>query len=96
MVDYCVKLLLKEDITLYPGHTILAKTICIISNGVDDFCLHIKKCENIPVTLLSEGYISELFTGRVLLKLANYKSETIKLCEGTEVGFITVNTFPLH
>ena len=43
MIDYRVKLLLKEDITLYPGHTILAKTPCIITNGVDDFCLHIKK-----------------------------------------------------
>ena len=43
MIDYRVKLLLKEDITLNPGHTILAKTTCIIGNGVDDFCLHIKK-----------------------------------------------------
>ena len=54
MIDYRVKLLLKEDIKLNPGHTILAKKTLIIGNGVDDFCLHIKKSENIPLTLLSE------------------------------------------
>ena len=93
MIDYHVKLLLKNDITLNPSDTILAKTTCIIKNGVDDFCLHIKKSGNIPLTLLSEGYISEMFTGRIMLKLANYKSDIIKLSEGTEVGFVIVNTF---
>ena len=96
MIDYRVKLLLKNDITLNPSDTILAKTTCIIKNGVDEFCLHIKKSDNIPLTLLSEGYISEMFTGRIMLKLANYKSDIIKLCEGTEVGFVIVNTFSLN
>ena len=96
MIDYCVKLLLKNDITLNPSDTILAKTTCIIKNGVDDFCLHIKKSGNIPLTLLSEGYISEMFTGRIMLKLANYKSDIIKLSGVTEVGFLIVNTFSLN
>ena len=55
-----------------------------------------EKCENIPLTLPSEGYVSETFTGRIMLKLANYKSDIIKLCEGTEVGFVIVNTFSLN
>ena len=96
MIDYHVKLLLKNDITLNPSDTILAKTTCIIKNGVDDFCLHIKKSGNIPLTLLSEGYISEMFTGRIMMKLTNYKSDIIKLSEGTEVGFLIVNTFSLN
>ena len=96
MIDYRVKLLLKQDNTLNQGHTILAKTTFIIANGVDDFCLHIKKSENIPLTLQLEGYISEMFKGRVLLKIANYKSDKVKLYEGTKVGFIIVNTFSLN
>ena len=52
-------------------------------NAVDEFCLHIKKNDNIPLTLLSEKYISEMFTGRIMLKLANYKSDIIKLSEDT-------------
>ena len=55
-----------------------------------------KKSDNTPLTLLSEGYISEMFTGRIMLKLANYKSDIIKLSEGTEVGFLIVNTFSLN
>ena len=81
---------------LHPGHEIVARTACIIGNGIPDFCLHIKRSENIPLTLLSEGYISELFTGRVLVKLVIHKSETIKLCGGTEVGFIIINSFSLN
>ena len=79
MIDYRVKLLLKNDITLNPSDTILAKTTCIIKNGVDEFCLHIKKSDNIPLTLLSEGYISEMFTGRIMLKLANISVRVQKL-----------------
>ena len=96
MIDYRVKLLLKNDITLNPSDTILAKTTCIIKNGVDDFCLHIKISDNIPLTILSEGYKLDMFTGRIMLKLANYKSDIIKLSEGTEVGFLIVNTFSLN
>ena len=36
MIDYRVKLLLKNDITLNPSDTILAKTTCIFKNGVDE------------------------------------------------------------
>ena len=96
LTDYRVKLLLKEYIVLQPGHEILDKTACTIGNGITYFCLHIKKSENIPLTLLSEGYISEMFTGRVFLKLANYKSDTIKLCGGSEVGFVIINSFSLN
>ena len=96
IIDYHVKLLLKNDIILNPNDIILAKTTCIIKNGVDDFCLHIKKSGNIPLTLLSERNISEMITARIMLKLANYKNYIIKLSEGTEVGFLIVNTFSLN
>ena len=96
LIDYRVKLLLKEDITLTPGYEILTETACIITEGVADFCLHIVKNENIPLTLLSEGYISDFFSGRVMIKLANYKSETVRLCGGTEVGFMIVYSFSLN
>ena len=96
LIDYRVKLLLKNDIVLQPGQEVLVATACIIGDGIGDFCLHIKRSENIPLTLLSEGYISELFSGRVHVKLANYKSEPVQLFGGTEVGFIIVNSFSLN
>ena len=68
-----MKLLLKKDIGLAPGYEVLCETACMIKDGLPDFCLHIQN-ENILLTLLSEGYICELFSGKVnclsaLLKL---------------------------
>ena len=96
LIEYCVKVLLKRDILICPGEEVLVESACIIRKGVVDYCLHIMKNEKIPLTLLSEGYISELFSGRIVVKLANYKSERIKLSCGTEVAYIILNTFSLN
>ena len=96
LIEYHVKVLLKGDITICPGEEVLVESACIIQKGIMDYCLHILKNEKIPLTLTSEGYISELFNGRVVVKLANYKSKTIKLSCGTEVAYIIVNTFSLN
>ena len=96
LIEYRVKVLLKKDIVVYPGEEILTNTACIIKNGIQDCCMHILKNEKIPLILTSEGYISELFNGRVVVKLANYKNETIKLSGGTEIAYIILNTFSLN
>ena len=74
LIEYRVKVLLKDDIKVHPGEDILVNTACIIQNGITEYCMHILKNEKIPLTLTSEGYISELFNGRVVVKLANYKN----------------------
>ena len=96
LIEYRVKVLLKRDILICPGEEVLVESACIIQKGIVDYCLHIMKNEKIPLTLLSEGYISELFSGRIVVKLANYKSERIKLRGGTEVAYIILNTFSLN
>ena len=96
LIEYRVKVLLKRDILICPGEEVLVESACIIEKGIVDYCLHIMKNEKIPLTLLSEGYISELFSGRIVVKLANYKSERIKLSCGTEVAYMIVNTFSLN
>ena len=96
LIEYRVKVLLKGDIVISPGEVVLAESACIIRKGVVDYCLHIMKNEKIPLTLISEGYISELFSGRIVVRLANYKSEQIKLSCGTEVAYIILNTFSLN
>ena len=96
LIEYRVKVLLKRDILICPGEEVLVESACIIQKGIVDYCLHIMKIEKIPLILLSEGYISELFSGRIVVKLANYKSERIKLRGGTEVAYIILNTFSLN
>ena len=96
LIEYRVKLLLKDDIKVYPGQEVLVNTACIIESGITDYCMHILKNEKIPLTLTSEGYITDLFNGRVVVKLANYRNETIKLSCGTEIAYIILNTFSLN
>ena len=96
LIEYRVKVLLKRDILICPGEEVLVESACIIQKGIVDYCLHIIKNEKIPLILLSEGYISELFSGRIVVKLANYKSERIKLRGGTEVAYLILNTFSLN
>ena len=96
LIEYRVKLLLKGDIIVHPGEMIQVNTACIIQNGITDYCMHILKNEKIQLTLMSEGYISELFNGRVVVKLANYKNEMIKIACGTEIAYIILNTLSLN
>ena len=96
LIEYRVKLLLKSDIVVNPGEMIQVDTACIIQNGITDYCMHILKNEKIPLMLISEGYISELFNGRVVVKLVNYKNDAIKLSCGTEIAYIVLNILSLN
>ena len=66
LMEFCVKVLLKGDITIYPGEEVLVESACIIRKGIMEYCLHILKNEKILLTLTSKGYISELFGEELL------------------------------
>ena len=95
LIEYHVELLLKEDLILFPGNQEIVETACAIEKGIPNICLHIKKNENIPLTLLSDGYISDLFIRRVVVKFANFTGEERKISCGVEVAYIiaTVTSF---
>ena len=57
--------------------------------------MYVLQHELCPLTLLSNGYVSEQFSGRIWLKLANNTQKLLKLCSGAEVGYILLNTFAL-
>ena len=61
-----------------------------------EYYLPILKNDKILVTLTLEGYISEVFSGRFVLKLANYENKTIKFSWGTDVAYNIANTFSLN
>ena len=95
LLDLRVKLLLKEDLILSPYENMFTKTACIIACDELDFSLHILQHEQCPLTLLTEGYISEQFSGSVWVKLAKNSPKIIKLHAGFEVGYILLNTIAL-
>ena len=95
LLDLRVKLLLKEDLIISPYENMFTKTACIIACNELDFSLNILQHEQCPLILLTEGYISEQFSGRVWVKLANHSPKIIKLYAGSEVGYILLNTIAL-
>ena len=95
LLDLRVKLLLKEDLVISPYENKFVKTACVITNTDLDFSMYILQHEKCPLTLLTDGYISEQFAGRVWIKLANKTTKLVKLCSGTEVGYVLLNTFSL-
>ena len=57
LIEYCVKVLLKGDITICPGEEVLVESACIIQKGIMDYYLHTLKNVKTTLTLTSEGYI---------------------------------------
>jgi hypothetical protein len=95
LLDLRVKLLLKEDLVISPYENKFVKTACVIVNTDLDFSMYILQHEQCPLTLLTDGCVSEHFTGRIWIKLANNTPKLVKLCSGTEVGYVLLNTFSL-
>ena len=95
LIDIRVKLLLKEQLIIYPGEDIFVKTACVVSGSDADFSMYILPNNSVPLTLLSEGHISEHFSGRIWVKLANFKPSLVKLQPGALIGYVTLSTFAL-
>ena len=53
LIEYCVKVLLKGDITICPGEEVLVESACIIQKGIMDYCLHVLKNEKNPMKDIS-------------------------------------------
>ena len=43
LIEYRVKLLLKEDVILFPGYKDIFETACVINKGIQTISLHIRK-----------------------------------------------------
>ena len=95
LFDLRVKLLLKEDLVISAYENKFVKTACVIANTDLDFSMYILQNEQCPLTLLTNGCVSEQFAGRIWIKLANNTQKLVKLCSGTEVGYVLLNTFAL-
>ena len=65
LLDLRVKLLLKEDLVISPYENKFVKTACVIANTYLDFSMNILHHEKCPLTLLSDGFVSEQLAGRV-------------------------------
>ena len=87
LIDYRIKLLLKDDVFLEAGADQLLATTCKITRKCGDLGIHLKPSETLPVTFESEGYIHDSYRGRIMIKLTNYSGEARTIPAGAEAGY---------
>lgn len=98
LIEHRVKLQLKEDTTFNGGEIQVVNT-CMMLNGKlkgAKMSMFLIPTENMPLDFQSGGYISSNYKGRVLLKLANNSSKTVKLQSGATVGYIVMTPYSLE
>ena len=94
LIEYRVKLLLKNDALFIPGETQVVNTSCILRGKVrGSMSMHLIPYENLPLSFESGGYISRK---QVVTKLTNYSSSSVKLNSGTPIGYIVMQPFSLN
>ena len=97
LIEYRVKLLLKNDALFLPGETQVVNTSCVLRGKIRRaMSMHLIPYENLPLSCESGGYISRKYSGRVVTKLTNYSVNSVKLSSGTPVGYIVVQPFSLN
>ena len=95
LIDYRVKLLLKDDILLEPSESQLVATCCKISCKSPNLSMHVKAYEKLPVSFESEGIISSKYNGTVFVKLSNFSNNQVKLPSGAILGYLILQPYSL-
>ena len=97
LIEYRVKLLLKNDALFIPGETQVVNTSCVLGGKIRRaMSMYLIPYENLPLCFESGGYISRKYSGRVVTKLTNYSGNSVKLNSGTPVGYIVMQPFSLN
>jgi len=97
LIEYRIKLLLKNDAVFIPGESQVVNTTCMMKGkSHQKLSMHLIPFENLPLSFESGGYISRKYSGRVVTKLTNYTAHSVKLNSGTPVGYIVMQPFSLN
>ena len=97
LIEYRVKLLLKNDAMFIPGETQVVNTSCVLGGKIRRaMSMHLIPYENLPLSFESGGNISGKYSGRVVTKLTNYGVNGVKLKAGTPIGYIVMQPFSLN
>ena len=97
LIEYRIKLLLKNDALFIPGETQVVNTSCVLRGKIRGvMSMHLIPYENLPLSFESGGYISRKYSGQVVTKLTNYSAHSVKLNSGTPVGYLVMQPFSLN
>ena len=95
LIEYRIRLLLKERVVIESGECKLVETACILHKRLSNLSIHLKGNKELPLAFESDGYISPRFKGRLSVKLTNYTKSQIHLYEAMTVGYCILQPFAL-
>ena len=80
LIEYRVKLLLKNDALFIPGETQVVNTSCVLGGKIRRaMSMHLTPFENLPLSFESGGYISGKYSGRVVIRTWTPSQNTLIL-----------------
>ena len=97
LIEYRVKLLLKNDALFIPGETRVVNTTCVIKGKKRaKLSMFLTPHESLPLSFESGGYVDKKYAGRVMIKLTNYNNKKIHLNAGAFVGYIVIQPYSIE
>ena len=97
LIEYRIKLLIKEDVVFQAGESQLVNTCCLLKgkNRIR-LSMFLSPNECLPLTFESSGYIDQKYAGRVMLKLTNYTNKKINVKAGAILAYISMQPFSME
>ena len=94
LLEYRINLLTRIKTILEPGSLTIVETNCVLKNKIRYYHLFKTKNEEIPLlTLDGSPFLSERFTGRIMLSIRNIGSKRLIFGPGSHIGNLILTTF---
>ena len=90
LIDFRIKIKLKNPEIFYPGEEKIVPTRLMISALPTHMNFHVKEESRIPLMLLSEGAISPAFRGRVYMTFSNLNNSVIRLSTSITIAYLII------
>ena len=93
LIEYRIKILAAEDLKFQPGEGGKVKTNTIMTRKAGKLSILMKPAEDLPLRFLSEGLISPLYRGPVLVKVENSSGDNVHIRAGSIIAYMVMVPF---
>ena len=92
IVDYRIKLMIKENTSIRGGECKRVLTSCRLSQELPNFTMFLKRNEEIPLLIDTQIFIPHNQRGKyITLNLTNISTQIVRLPTGICVGYLHLN-----
>ena len=94
IVDYRIRLMLKENTSIRGGECKRVLTTCKLTQDLPNFTMFLKRNEDLPLLFDHQVFIPHNQRGKyITLNLTNTSSEIVRLPTGICVGYLHLNAY---